>query len=291
MLATSLAVSAIPLLSVEAADKNKSAKKAYEKVLSNGEGIYSAVDRFALLDVNNDGVSELITEFNGLNETVSAYIDGNVSAIVYGGDASLFYYPEVGVIRQLTQSQDEYYHLFDGEKSEQVACAFGIGTPDTESYSVNDKTKTKTEYEEYVKSLVGDSDSGGFSWRKNTASNRNKYLLGKKSSKKAVYETTLSGKSAYSNLYTSSIKIGANKMTIKGTLQKKGSGGTYSLLDNKTRSFKLAKNCVYISSGGESPDEKITKEQFTRTAESLNGLYLIIYTNKSGQIYKMIISS
>ena len=118
-------------------------------------------------------------------------------------------------------------------------------------------------------------------------------------SKKAVYVTQLSPNSGYSNLYTDDIQVNSKTIVITGTLQKgKSQDDAYvngKLLESKERKYKLAKNCKYYTVGpevdGDFPEVPMTKEEFKQLAESLNGLGLTIYVNKSGKVYKMVTSS
>ncbi len=116
-------------------------------------------------------------------------------------------------------------------------------------------------------------------------------------SKKAYYggtllQTDLGG----CNAYVTSVKIKGKKLIVKGTLHKAASekgyiDGRSTLLKCKKRTFKMTGSCKFYSRGGEDPDERMSKSEFLSVASQYSGLWLCFYTNKSGKVTKIVISS
>ncbi|MCH5266689.1 MAG: hypothetical protein J1F02_12375 [Lachnospiraceae bacterium] len=170
------------------------AKKAYKKYLSNNKKENS---KFALLDINKDGVSELITtNDNGYHVGIASYINGKVKTIGSGFSGSQEYYPDKHLyFSQTTHTGvDEYtYYKFTGKKLKVVARKYGdLGynavtgkrKPKGErgksfkpyKYTVNRKKVSAKKYKAYVKELLSGAEKAELTWYKNTSQNRNKYL-------------------------------------------------------------------------------------------------------------------
>lgn len=118
-------------------------------------------------------------------------------------------------------------------------------------------------------------------------------------SKKYVYVTSMvksiDKKWAYLGQCNKFVLKG-KKLTLKGTMVKAKSenayyDGKYKSLKYKKRTFKLAKGCKFYSSGGLAGTTRTSKKRLIKTAKLYNGLSLIVFTNKKGKVYKIIISS
>lgn len=190
----------------EAASKNAKAKKAYAKVLSSEKAAEGIIDtswglgkntEFALLDINKDGVSELIfTPDGGYHVDIVSYIKGKVKNVGWGFSGSQKYYPNKHIYySQTTHSGDDVYtyYKFTGKKMKVVAEKYGndhinavTGKAKPQNkiyasfapyeYTVNGKRVSAKKYKAYVKKLLSGAKSKKLKWHKNTAKNRKKYL-------------------------------------------------------------------------------------------------------------------
>ena len=117
-----------------------------------------------------------------------------------------------------------------------------------------------------------------------------------KASKKAVYESALQKIKTNEYAAIKSVKIKGRTLTIKGSFYKASSRkkifrDNRQFLKYKTRKFKLTKNCKFYGTGGDGPRIKYTKKTFFKIAKQYNGLGLVLYTNKSGKVYRADLAS
>ena len=92
------------------------------------------------------------------------------------------------------------------------------------------------------------------------------------------------------------ITLKGKKLTLKGSLLRGKSenavlDGRYKSLRYKKRTFKLSSGCKFYSRGGDEGTKKIKKKKLIKIAKRYNGLALLVYTNKKGKVYKIILSS
>lgn len=189
----------------QAVSKNAKAKKAYAKVLSSekasreilGVNLSTQFPEFALIDINKDGVSELIfTPDGGYHVDIVSYIKGKVKKVGSGFSGSQKYYPNKHIYySQTTHSGDDVYtyYKFTGKKMKVVAEKYGNDfinavTGKAKStfnkanpfapykYTVNGKRVLAKKYKAYVKKLLSGAKGKKPKWHKNTAKNRKKYL-------------------------------------------------------------------------------------------------------------------
>lgn len=190
---------------VQAASKRTAAKRAYAKILSSEKdagGIIStswglgAATKFALLDINQDKVPELIfTPDDGYHVDIVAYIKGKAKSVGSGFSGEQKYYPKKHIYFSHTThtGADSYtYYKFTGNKMKAVAEKYGdceynavtgkkkkIGSVITFApylYKVRGKKVSKKKYQAYVKKLLSGAKDVKPKWHKNTAKNRKKYL-------------------------------------------------------------------------------------------------------------------
>ncbi|MCR5667230.1 MAG: hypothetical protein K6G01_10415 [Eubacterium sp.] len=113
-----------------------------------------------------------------------------------------------------------------------------------------------------------------------------------KTSKKTIYYGELLGTDANERGYEipSISKFSTTKttVTIKGSLMRNGNYN--NITANKTHTFKIAKKCKYYTWGYDG-EKKISKKKFMKLVKCYNGLGVSVYTNKSGKVYRMDISS
>ena len=87
-------------------------------------------------------------------------------------------------------------------------------------------------------------------------------------------------------------KFTGNKIILWGRLERysgtNGKKGT--LLKNKKRTFKLAGNVKFYSSGGDMHSIRLSRSRFNSTMTRYNGLGLVMYV-KNGKVTKMYLCS
>jgi len=115
-------------------------------------------------------------------------------------------------------------------------------------------------------------------------------------SRKYVYYSSLSRQS-YEDSYwgrTSQISLKGKKLKVTGTLTRAKSEQAISragrLLPKKKRTFKLAKSCKFYFRS-EDGLSKVSKKYFMKYAKQYLGVGLVIFTNKSGKVTRLYLSS
>lgn len=190
---------------VQAESKGAKAKKAYSKILSDkkaANGIISTSwglgkeTKFALIDLNKDGISELIfTPDDGYHVDIVSYVNGKVKAVGSGFSGNQKYYPSKHIYFSHTThtGTDVYtYYKFTGKKMKAIAEKYGDDTYNAVTgkpkpvddlgdfapykYTVNGKTVSASKYKAYVNSVISGAKNVKLKWHKNTQSNRSKYL-------------------------------------------------------------------------------------------------------------------
>lgn len=202
LLCTVLGASTEP---VQAASKSTMAKRAYGKILSSekaANGIIStswglgAKTKFALMDINQDRVPELIfTPDDGYHVEIVAYINKKAKCVGSGFSGYQKYYLKKHIfLSQTTHTGTDIYtyYKFTGKKMKTVAEKYGDDTYNAVTgkikskqmlgkfapykYTVNGKAVSKKKYNTYIKKLLSGVKSVKPKWHKNTAINRKKYL-------------------------------------------------------------------------------------------------------------------
>lgn len=194
------------------ASKNKAAMKSYAALLASekrakkvvGKYLFTNVSsscEFALIDLNKDGIKEIImTSDGGYHTDILAYVSGKVKIVggSYASGGYDKYYPNKHVYYTATIHMGNAiytYYRFNGKTMKAVAEKCGsdyvnmkTGKPKKSSarltfapykYTVNGKKVSKKKYRSYVKKLLKGSKSQKLKWHENTKANRSRYLLGK----------------------------------------------------------------------------------------------------------------
>lgn len=175
-----LAVGAFSGTEAEAASKNKKALKAYADYVKSQN-----VSKFAVADVNGDGVKELLSQ-----DSLYIYKSGKVVEAAYGIGFRYSLYPNKNYIfynqQYDTSGAEGYYRLTKKGKLKELAynertgndflAEYGVCEKEKHIYRVNGKKVSKKKYNAYVKKLTKNAKQLKPKYRKNTAKNRKKYL-------------------------------------------------------------------------------------------------------------------
>lgn len=162
--------------------KDKKAKKAYAKKLGNlhDDTEYGTEWEFALIDLNKDGVSEIvITHDEGYHLEIWAYVKGKVKSVGGGFSGDQKYYPNKKLYYSTTfhASVNIEYYRFNGKKMEELAHIEGntMGE-DTYTYHIGKNKVSKRKWKKYEKKLKKGAKEEKLKFHKNTAANRKKYM-------------------------------------------------------------------------------------------------------------------
>ena len=152
--------------------------------------------KFALIDINKDGISELIfTPDDGYHVDIVSYVNGKAKAVGSGFSGNQKYYPGKHIYFSHTThtGTDVYtYYKFTGKKMKTIAEKYGddtynVVTGDLKTgddfgdfapykYTVNGKTVSASKYKSYVNRVISGAKNVKLKWHKNTKANRLKYL-------------------------------------------------------------------------------------------------------------------
>lgn len=174
---------------VQAASTKTKALKAYSKLLSqknlkwsNKLNVKSSKCKFALIYVDNNSVPELFVDASGAGTNhvsgfykLYTYRDGKVKDVCTMRDA-FGYYKKKGVFVTATLLHGEYitYHkLSSGKSSVKLRSETYYSTS---YYNGSGKKISKSSFNKTLKSLVGSTKKIAPVCRKNTKTNRTKYL-------------------------------------------------------------------------------------------------------------------
>lgn len=161
---------------------DKEAKQAYAKELRNlpEDTEYNNKWEFALIDLNKDGVSEMvITHDEGYHLTIYAYVNGKAESVGSGFSGEQKYYPNKKLYYSTTFHGSVYieYYRFNGKKMVKLASIEGdIKGEDTYTYYIGKKKVSKTKWKKYEKKLKKGAKAKKLIYHKNTSANRMKYL-------------------------------------------------------------------------------------------------------------------
>lgn len=167
---------------VKAASKNDRALKAYADFLEDSE-----YEKFALADINRDGVKELFIGEDDWQSTLFIYKSGKVEeadwnwGITYYPNKNYIVFQKVGLCDDYTK----YYRL--SKKGKMIVLAEKIGEVrfvdgklDNRkvkyTYKLKGKKATKKKYNSYVKKLKKNAKKLKLKFHENTYENRSKYL-------------------------------------------------------------------------------------------------------------------
>ena len=182
----------------EALSVNAKALKAYKKLLAKNEK-EPFCRFFALIDLNKDGVMELVygdDSRDPYHSSLLAYVNGKVKAVGGGFSGDEKYYPNKHLYYTSTFHtgvEEHSYYKFTGKKLVKLAEKYGnesinavTGKPKTKKdkkkykslfapykYTVRGKTVSKKKYESYVKNLKKGAKNKKLKFVKNNVGNRN----------------------------------------------------------------------------------------------------------------------
>ena len=172
--------------------------EAYSKYLKNHPNPY-VQDSFAVIDINDDGVDELIVTPDELyHMELYGYVNGKVKLIGGGYSGAQRFYPSKGIYYSSTTHMgavDEWYYSYNGKKLSLLATSFGSEvmncstgerkaepTPGDFSpygYKVKGKDVNEKKYNSFIKKTLNGAkksavDSTDLKLYKNTQKNRKK---------------------------------------------------------------------------------------------------------------------
>ena len=173
------------------------AKNAYKKFLENPNALQasSTTDvNFAVVDIDNDGLPELMVDYGGLNmkyEVLYGYVNGAVKEIQsfpYGGPEG--YYPSAGLIVSKGQTWGIYnrnYYKLQADRSIEVLLYEQWSSPDAltvmdsgHHYYIGSPAERrevyKSQFESTLESLTGSRIISTIKYVVNVSANRTTYL-------------------------------------------------------------------------------------------------------------------
>ena len=223
VLASVMVIAAVPAMTPDeafaASKKSKAAMAAYRELLNIqmvadnvcgnfGGSLQDA--KFALIDLNKDGVSEMVlTADDEYHSALIAYVGGKARTIGSGFSGSTSYYPNKHLYFSSTIHTgwyDDRCYQFNGKKLVKLAEKYGCDYQDAvtgkqktteeieESFASSDpyapyapylyiikgKKVTENKYKDYIKSLKKGAKEQKLSFIANTSKNRDRYLVSSK---------------------------------------------------------------------------------------------------------------
>lgn len=168
---------------VKAASKNDKALKAYADFLEDSE-----YEKFALADINRDGVKELFVEDSWKGgDCLYIYKSGKVDLVDdFNWSWDVAYYPNKNyIVAERVGVYDDYtahYRLSKKGKITMLAEKSGVVNFENGNrkvkytYKLKGKKVTKKKYNSYVKKLKKNAKRLKLKYHENTYENRSKYL-------------------------------------------------------------------------------------------------------------------
>lgn len=154
---------ALPSVEINAASKSDQAIKAYHAYLLSSEveadnmGWYQG--QFGIIDLNKDGISELIVTGDGMYRfNIYAYVGGKVKIIGSGYSGDYVFYPNKKLIYLTSfHGGDDVrtYYKFDGKKMNVKAQKCGCDYMNLETGEYKDTENGSYSYEPYVYKVNG----------------------------------------------------------------------------------------------------------------------------------------
>ena len=167
---------------VQAASKAKKAMAAYAKYLQDGShwNMDGKMTSFGLIDVNRDGIKELVVYDEGTNSTsLIGYVSGKTKQLGWCmGDVIIYSKKKIFALNDKAGAgmYAMIYYKYDGKKVKEIARDESCDGEET--YILKGKNVSKKKYNKYIKSLhLG---KGISSWdlkmHQNIRENRKSYL-------------------------------------------------------------------------------------------------------------------
>ena len=199
-----LVFTAIPAMPGEAASAKSKALSAYKKKLSASKvtvlpagkkvtvNYYDTITykysrraniKFDLAYIDNDNIPELILQDNRYCYGVWTYKSGKVKCVLWGDSLTdpYGYYRKKGIYEDVHYTEGspfykQFYQFKNGKMSHKMTkIVLEEGEPDAE-YIIHSKTVSKAAFKKKLKSYVGNTHVTKISLKKNTSTNRKKYL-------------------------------------------------------------------------------------------------------------------
>lgn len=309
-LIVSLLLPCLSPVSAYAASRAENAMKAYRKLLESGsrleglsswnKGVEWSNAKYAFIDVNRDGVSEMLVRSNssyGMYHTMLVgYVNGKAKCIAHApiatttGTGQILVYPSRKMVCLVTYHGSfkfyTYYRCNGKTLDEKCESCELINPAQTHeiTYRIGGKEVSKKEYTAYKAKLLNGAKSSKIKWKKTNPGKTNKtaYYSGT-----SYYFAQLIGGGRKDSITKISYK--GNKVTIKGSLIKApafGKNGT--LLKNRSRTFKMTKYCEYHYADGLC-SKNVSKKKFFKNATDCYFFGFGIYTNSKGEVYRMFV--
>ena len=160
----------------------------YFNRLAQKEDMYSNITKFALADINGDGINELFGTVDSSYNFIYTFANGELEELLYKGKFSeVKYHSATGVVEvdwgASEGTETDYYTYYqDGLKF--LAGSGAMYDFDLEDYSgwvyvIENQYVTQTEYDSFVSKLIDlNNPDGDLKWIKNTEVNRLNYFYG-----------------------------------------------------------------------------------------------------------------
>lgn len=195
LLLTALLVLTLAPMNARAATQKTKALKAYQTFLKkssvklNGQTCKLSAAEFSVLYIDNNTVPELLVQFyykignNDLSMTALYTYKSNKMIRLFAVNNGLTYiknsyYKKTGAFLRYTSHgdyQSYYYYKLSGKKlTKKLSKEWGPGN--TAYYNASGNKITKAQFNKQLKSLTNSKKAVSVTLRKNTASNRSKYL-------------------------------------------------------------------------------------------------------------------
>ena len=164
---------------VQAASKAKKAMAAYEKLLRDSDN-WVGYTTFGLIDVNRDGIKELVVYDEGTNSTsLIGYVSGKTKQLGWCmGDVIIYSKKKIFALNDKAGAgmYAMIYYKYDGKKVKEIARDESCDGEET--YILKGKNVSKKKYNKYIKNLhLGKGiSSSDLKMHQNIKENRKSYL-------------------------------------------------------------------------------------------------------------------
>lgn len=295
--------SAYPL-HAEAATKNADAKKAYSELLTKskiswGNNYSTTKLKFSCIDINADGISELIVKNEAASYSegyykIYAYISGKAKCIWTGFSDKPAICSDKGLIYDRGSHMDytwEHYYLFDSKTASFVASheSYKVFDDDfnyidtSQEYRISGKTVAESEFTDYIDELIGYSDSTSYTMVNNTSANRNKYLV------KTVYSYEDLGIDTSKTISSQIIKkMSSTKLYYYKSSTDYNNLDAGSVNKNKTYSLAISPSCTYYLNDGSGIGDDCLKKVSYSTFQKDSYWMTVKITIKNNKIVRMV---
>ena len=165
---------------VQAASKAKKAMAAYEKLLRDSDN-WVGYTTFGLIDVNRDGIKELVVyDESTYSTSLIGYVSGKTKQLGWCMRGEIKIYPKKKIFARNDKAgagmYAMIYYKYDGKKVKEIARDESCDGEET--YILKGKNVSKKKYNKYIKSLhLGKGiSSSDLKMHQNIKENRKSYL-------------------------------------------------------------------------------------------------------------------